>query len=345
MIEIDGSIGGGQILRTALSLSAITQKPFRIKNIRKSRPKPGLKAQHIKCVEGVAQLCNAKFSGCTLKSKELEFIPNKLNPKSLSIDIGTAGSISLFLQAMIPPIIHAGKNISIEVFGGTDTMWCPPIDYFKEVFLPHIRKYANYEFKLLKRGYYPKGAGHVILKLKPQKLVDIRIKNITLLEFKDVLVIKGISHASMDLMKRRVAERQAKTAELILKDYSTDISNEYSTTKSTGSGIVLWALTGDDDDGIDFDNPIIFGADSLGKKGKSVPEVAQVAADEVLKLIKQKSCLDKLMADQMLLYLGLYPNSRIKVPEISDHIKTNINTIEKFLDVKFKIEDDIISVE
>ena len=170
MIELDGSYleGGGQIVRTALALSTITQKPFEVTDIRKGRPNPGLKNQHLFCIKALEELCNAKTGYAELGSTRLRFIPGKIKPQTISIDIGTAGSITLLLQSLLIPSIFANKKVRLKITGGTDVSWSPQFHYLTQVILPHLRKYADIEPSLLKRGYYPKGNGKVDIKIKPK---------------------------------------------------------------------------------------------------------------------------------------------------------------------------------
>ena len=158
MIEIDGSYGegGGQILRTSLMLSAITKKPFRIFNIRKKRKKPGLMHSHLNTLNAIAEITNAKVIGNYLNSTEVEFYPNEVENKFLKINIGTAGSITLLLQALIPVVKK------IRVIGGTDVPFSPTTDYFSHVFLSILNKFGiKTKLKIIKRGFYPKGGGEV----------------------------------------------------------------------------------------------------------------------------------------------------------------------------------------
>ncbi|MCX8146842.1 MAG: RNA 3'-terminal phosphate cyclase [Candidatus Woesearchaeota archaeon] len=356
MVKLDGSFGegGGQIVRTALALSVITQKPFEIDNIRKGRCSSGLKHQHLYCVKAFEELCNAKAEGAEVGSCYLKFFPSELKPRTLSIDIETAGSITLFLQSIALPCILAKGKTRIKVKGGTDVAWSMPVDYFKEVFLPQLKRYADIEFRLERRGYYPKGNGSVDIKIKPKFIFDNR-KNapqIELIEQGHLMQIKGVSHASIDLEKSNVAERQAKSARsallsssLIAKaDCPINIRSEYCNTLSTGSGITLWAIFSKKKDDIDFINPVIIGADSLGEKGKLAEVVGKEAAERLLNEISYNAPVDEHLADNLIPLLGLF-GGKIKVAKISNHALTNIYVVEKFLDVKFEIdrENRIIS--
>ena len=160
MLEIDGSYGegGGQILRTSIALSAVTGRPVYIKNIRAKRPNPGLAAQHLESVRCIALLTDADISGLKLGSTELTFYPKEVKSGEYHIDIGTAGSITLFLQCLMPMAMRIKDAISINIRGGTDVAWSPPIDYLRYVMLPTIAKMGyDAHIDLIGRGYYPRG--------------------------------------------------------------------------------------------------------------------------------------------------------------------------------------------
>ncbi|HJO01497.1 MAG: RNA 3'-terminal phosphate cyclase [Candidatus Woesearchaeota archaeon] len=356
MIELDGSYGeaGGSIARIALALSTITQQPFEIANIRKNRPQPGLKNQHLFCIKALEKLCNAKTEGAQLGSTSLKYIPGKIEGKTIDIDIQTAGSIPLFLQAVLLPSMFANKTVKLNIIGGTDSKWAAPIDYFKEVFLPQLQKYADIECKLVKRGYYPKGNGNVQLKINPiYKISDFNcfddfLKNlkenapkINLTEQGHLIQIKGISHASSDLQNAQVSERQAKIAEMGLKHYNCpiNIQIQYNETLSTGSGITLWAIFSLKQDEIDIKNPIRLGADSLGERGKKAEIVGKEAAQNIIKEIESRAPVDMHLADQILKFMALISNSKIKTSKITNHTRTNIYTIEKFLGKAFSTDE------
>ncbi|MDP3765471.1 MAG: RNA 3'-terminal phosphate cyclase [Nanoarchaeota archaeon] len=364
MIIINGAYleGGGQTVRTALALSTITKKPFEIYDIRKGRKDSGLKNQHLYCVKSLQELCNAEAEGAELGSLWLKYYPKKLIAKNLNIDIETAGSITLLLQALLLPSMFVSKPTKITITGGTDTKWSQPFDYFNNILLPQLQRFAKIEAKLLKRGYYPKGNGKVEIKINPKyKLNDFsnfeefhqnlrqNLQKYNLIEQYNLIQIKGISHASIGLQQAKVAERQSESAQQLLKQkYNVPIQilTEYQDALSTGSGVTLWAIFSKNKDDIDENNPIRLGADALGEQGKRAEIVGQDAARNLIKEIESKAPIDRHLADQILPFMALIGNSAIKVSEITNHCRTNLYTIQQFLGDIFKIyeEDRIISL-
>lgn len=332
MIEIDGSFGsgGGQIIRTAVGLSALTGKPCRIVNIRKGRPSPGLKAQHMKGVEAVGKLCDANVKGLEIGSETIEFVPKEISHKDLSVDVGTAGSVTLVLQSLMVPAVHTGKELEFEIIGGTDVKWSPTFAFFEAVLCGNLEKMGiKIEPKVLKAGYYPRGGGRVKVKVFPCK----RIEPINWTEQGELMRIDSWSFASKELEKADVAERQMKGFEEVFKKVDCrDV--QYVETLSTGSSIAAHAHC----------NTVI-GASSLGERGKPAEKVGRECADLLKKQIDSGACLDEHMADQILPYMAMAAEggeSRVSVAKVTDHCKTNIWVIEKFLPVKFSIEDNVI---
>lgn len=336
MIEIDGSYleGGGQILRTACALSAIRQIPCHIFNIRKGRKEPGLKPQHLLGLRALSELCNGKLEGDYLGSEEIWFYPGSLESakKELRIKIETAGSITLLLQTLIPPSLFAKEPITILINGGaTDTFFSPTIDHFRYVFLKILEKMgARIEVQIEKRGFYPKGGAKVKAIVYPTKLKPITLTTCGAL--KEIIIISGASEL---LKERKVAERQISGAKQILGKLKLPIREivEYYPTLSPGSQINIIAK---------FENTII-GSDNLGRIGKGAETVGKEVALEFLKEGKTGACLDKHLADQILPFMALSQGkSEVTVSEITNHCRTNIWVIEKFLKGRFKIEGNKI---
>lgn len=348
MITLDGAYleGGGQIVRTALALSTITGKEFEVKNIRKGREKPGLKNQHLYGISTLGKICNAKVEGAEIGSSHIKYFPGKIKPQEITIDTKTAASITLLLQGLLLPCIFAEKTSKLHITGGTDVNWSPQIDYLKEVIAPQLKKYADIEIKINKRGYFPKGNGSVSVTIKPKKLE--KYPEIDLTEQGTLLQVKGIVHSSARLQDREVAERIKKSVEIKLASLNCPINirAEYQNTLSDGCGITLYAIFSKDPEEMDFKNPIILGADVLGEKGKTSESVGLKCAEKLLEEIASKAPVDEHLADNMIPYIGLH-GGKIKVSKITDHTRTNIYVVEQFLDVNFNIdkENKIISCQ
>lgn len=333
MIEIDGSIGegGGQILRTSVAFSAVMQEPVRVVNIRAKRKNPGLRAQHMNAIKAVAELCNAKTKGVGIGSGDIEFIPGKIKTKKLNIDIGTAGSITLVLQALMIPAVYTKEILEIKIRGGTDVKLSPSIDYLRFVTLPILKKLGyTAEIELIRRGYYPAGGGLVIARIYPAE----ELKRINLPERGKILSIKGISHAHKDLQKAEVAERQAGSARRDIFNKITmesKIQKEYADALSYGSGITLYAETEDS----------ILGSDAPGEKGKKAEIVGNEAAEDLINEILSNAPIDKHMTDQIIPYLALAKGS-VLASEITRHALTNIEIVKKF-GFDLRVDGNIIS--
>jgi len=340
MIELDGATleGGGQLLRTAVALAAVTKKTCRVFNIRHGREKPGLMPQHLLGIQALAQLCSGRLEGDKLGSKEIWFYPNRIQAKDLHVKIETAGSITLVLQTLIPVALFVSSPIKITFDGGaTDTFFSPTIDYFRFVFLKILEKMgAKVEVAILKRGYYPEGGAIVEVKVFPSKLKFLNL--IERGQLKKLLVISG---ASETLKDKKVAERQVAGVREVLGKLKlpTEEKIEYYDTRCPGSQICLAAL---------FENTVI-GTDNLGKLGKRAEDVGKEAALELLREQKSGACLDRHLADQILPYMALVSGrhppatrSQVTISEITNHCKTNIWVIEKFIEGKFEIKDNLI---
>ncbi|AKB53038.1 RNA 3'-terminal-phosphate cyclase [Methanosarcina sp. A14] len=320
MLEIEGSYGegGGQLVRTAVALSAVTGKGIRITNIRKNRPSPGLKQQHLKALETAARICKAQISGLFPGSTEISFVPVEIKGGKYDIDIGTAGSITLLLQCIMPALPFAKEKIKLTIKGGTDVAWSPTTDYLQHITFRALEKLGySGSITLKEHGYYPKGGGKVSAYFKPCRLRGFHF-------IKEEEEINGISHASN--LPAHVPLRQAEAANTRLMEagYPSQIETQSFEAFSTGSGITLW--TG------------YIGGSALGEKGLHAEKVGKHAADEIISELRSGAAVDTHLADQLIPYMALAGNSSYTVRELSLHTTTNIWVTEQFLDVKFRIE-------
>ncbi|MCK5559672.1 MAG: RNA 3'-terminal phosphate cyclase [Thermoplasmata archaeon] len=326
MHEIDGSYGegGGQILRTAVALAAVTAQPLRIINIRSSRPKPGLAAQHITALKSVAALCNATTTNLEIGASAIEFVPGQLQAGKFEFEIGTAGSITLVLQACLIPAIYAGENITLTITGGTDVKWSPPIDYFKNVFLKLIEKMGiNVNIDVQKRGYYPQGGGRVELEIRPVP----KLRPLNIPEPGELKTIAGVIHLTK--LPNHILDRIKKSAIEKLKSYGNiELTQDTRDAGvSQGTGITLWSETAHS----------VLGTSALGERGVPAEKIGRAAAETLIQELQGGGSVDVHAADQLLPYMAL-EGGVVTVRELSMHAKTNIWLIEQILDKKFVVE-------
>lgn len=338
MIEVDGSIGegGGAILRTALALSAVSWKPVHIYNIRAKRTKPGLQPQHLRGVEALTKLTNARVEGLELHSKELKFEPSVTEGGRYRVDIGTAGSTTLILQILMLAAAFARKPVEVEITGGTDNPFAPPIDFLKNVTLPVLRRMGYQgEVECVQRGHYPRGGGIVRAHIEPiEKLQALRLT-----EPGRVVHVAGVAHCVR--LQANIATRMAHAASkaLIKAGHAkVDIRAEsYPPTQDPhlgpGTGITIWAET---------ESGGILGASSLGKRGKPADQVGREAAETLIKQLQTGRAVDRHLTDQLVPYLALAEGeSEITSAELTSHALTNITLVEQILGLRFEVEGEL----
>ncbi len=332
MIEIDGSFGegGGQIVRTAVALSAVTGKPVRITRIRQGRSKPGLAAQHARAITALADICGARVSGAAPGSSEVIFTPGTIRGGRHRVEIGTAGSVTLLMQCLLPALLCADAPSSLHIQGGTDVNWSPAVDYFKNVFLPALSSFgARVSLEVLQRGYYPRGQGEVLLEVEPAKLKASQLGNQSAQNCQSMQnlhsKVQGVSHCSN--LPEHVAARQADSSSKVLQEagFQAQIAREVSRLPSLGSGITLWSGCK--------------GASCLGERGLPAEEVGRRAAEELIIELTSPAVVDVHLADQLIPYLALAGGS-YTVREVSKHAMTNIWTAGHFLDRKIEIKEE-----
>lgn len=333
LISIDGSYGegGGQIIRTACALAAVTGKAINIFNIRKNRKNPGLRTQHLIGIQSLNRLCNGLLEGAELGSEEILFRPQKIQPKLLKVHIDTAGSVTLVLQTLLLPSFFSPAMVNIDFVGGaTDTHFSPSMDYSRYVFFKILERLGlKAKLELINRGFYPAGGARLSVKIEPGTPGSLVCRDRGLL--KKTTIISGASH---DLKRARVAERQADTAREILisnLDITSDVHVEYYDTVSAGSQINIIG---------EFENAVI-GADYLGRLGRPSEQIARLAVKKFIKEFRSDACIDKYTCDQILPYIALSKaQSMFTASKITEHTKTNIWVIGHFLKRTFAIEKE-----
>ncbi len=331
MLTIDGKEGGGQLLRSSLSLSAVTQTPFKITGIRGAREKGGLAHQHLTAVKAMQDLTNAKVEGMQLGSNELTFIPSKIKGGKFRIDIGTAGSTTLLLQTLIPACLHEEIPSELEVTGGTDTQWALPSLYFKNIFCYFLKKIGiDLEVEIKKHGFYPKGQGNIVLKIKPCK----KIREFEFVERGSLKGIEVLVYGSESLRNKNVAEKMLSS----FKDnFKEDFKSEIRYVPTASESCFIHATAS-------------YEKTRLGHTALLMDnEQPETSGERCAKTLKEEmesnAVVDRFAADQLMLYMALAGNSKILTSKIRNHVLTNSQVIEKFLPVKFSIKNSLISCQ
>jgi len=334
VVEIDGSVleGGGQILRSAIAFSAVLQKPVVVRNIRAKRRNPGLRPQHLHGILALQKITDAEVKGTHVGSGEIVFNPKTRRGGEVVVNIGTAGAITLILQALMVVAPFCTHSVVAHIHGGTNVAWSPPIDYIQHVLLPRLKQMGySGSLHLVKRGYYPRGGGKVSAHLHPIR----HLEAINLQRSEEKPQIAGVSHCGS--LPKHVAERQAQaaTSELHQAGYPhVRVKLEYDPqTACPGSGISLWTVG----------NPSrLIGSDALGRRGLKAEVVGQQAAQGLLKELQTGAPVDRHQADMLIPYVALARgDSSFFVSELTQHTVTNIHVVEQFLEVKFRVEGNV----
>ncbi|MCF6147859.1 MAG: RNA 3'-phosphate cyclase [Candidatus Kuenenia sp.] len=331
LIKIDGSLGegGGQILRTSLSLSAITKKPFEIYNIRASRKTPGLSHQHLQAVNATALICNAEVAGNTLRSVTLKFYPDRIQHGTYTFNIGTAGSISLVLQTIFYPLSFTKSPSTLTIAGGTHVTHSPCTDYLERQWLFFLRKIGyDAEIKTIRAGFYPRGGGEVAMKINPSRAQQ----TIQIEERGRLLRIRGISMVSnLDI---NIAKRQQIQTLKLFSELKVPHEISLLEMPAIGKGTMLF-LIGE----FEHSQCCYF---SLGEIGKRAETVAEEACNKLKTFLKTKGTFDEYLADQIIIPLALAnKKTEFTTPIITQHLLTNIQIIKQFLPIDVKISESL----
>lgn len=309
--------GGGQIIRSAIALSCITKKPIHLENIRKNRKVPGLRPQHLTVIKILQKIANAKTFGAEIGSTELKFIPGKIESLKLIEDVGTAGSISLILQVLIPVVAISQKTLDLTIRGGTDVSWSPSIDYTNQVLREaYSRMGIDCSIQVNKRGYYPKGSGEVRLRVYPSE-----VKSVSLLgeKTKNVELVCSFSKLPLEKIEKQIKEIKQKLEENFI--VKTEIKNEDAI--DSGSSLLISSVD---------DNSII-GFDSLFDKR------TQKFGFNFDKFMKNSlSGVDENLADMLVVPASLGKRKTVfQVSRITKHLETNLFVTSKITGCKYGV--------
>ena len=341
LVKIDGSHGegGGQILRTAISLSAISGKPIEVTNIRANRTNPGLRPQHLAGIKIIADLFHAKSENLKVGAEWIRFSPSdKFEGGSIKFDIGTAGSIPLILMTVVPAVSLSNNSLQIEVTGGTDVKASPTIDYIKHIVAKsYLSIGPKFSVDVLKRGYYPKGGGVVQCTVKPCKTPStIELLATGYLEPKIISVCSQLPV--------HVAKRQISSALIALEKKDIRCSNytaSMETSISPGSSILVYSAA---------DFGLYVGGDSIGELGKRAESVGTEAAMRFLDSTLAQATVDPFLGDMLVLPLALSKGrSRYRVARVTQHLLTNLHIVSEIVRCKYSIEQQegsyIVTIE
>jgi len=330
-IVIDGSWGegGGQILRTSLTLSLLTKKTLQIHNIRSKRSSPGLKQQHLTALRAAAEISNAQVEGDFPGSQEVLFVPGEIKPGKYKFKITTAGSTTLVMQTIFMPLSAASRASQVSITGGTHVPWSPPYHYLEWQWIPWMAR-IGYPgtVELHQCGYYPAGGGRLSCAVLPAESIE----PLQVTERSKLIQIRGISAASN--LPRDIPNRQRlRFVSKLGPSYPlNDIRS--AVLSGQGKGTFLTVL-------LEFEKTTACFT-SLGEKGKR----AEIVADELIKQVEEylntPGCVDAYLPDQLLIPLSFANGySSIQTPKITLHLITNAEIIQQFLPVRFTIEGGI----
>ncbi|MFC5368498.1 RNA 3'-terminal phosphate cyclase [Salinirubrum litoreum] len=326
MLELDGAAGGGQQLRTALSLSLVTGEAFRMTDVRANRPNPGLKHQHRGAVRLAGEIGDADVTGDDVGTTAVEFAPETVASDPVEIDLQTAGSVTLLFDVVLPLAVALDESLTVTAHGGTDVAWSPTADFLRHAKLPLLAEHGlDADLSVARRGFYPAGGGEATLTVHPSDPSPL-----DLTDRGPVDSVAVYSVASESLADPEVAERQADTAVEALGESAPDLAVAeprigYDETASPGSAIAVVADCA----------PGRAGFDALGEKGVPAEQIAERAVEPLLAWLDggperaHAPPVDTHLADQLLVPLAL-AGGAVRVPRVTDHVRTNCETIRAF---------------
>jgi len=323
MIEIDGAYGegGGQIVRSALGLSLVTGRPITIKNIRANRKRPGLLRQHLTAVRAAAQISSAQVRGAALGSKTLIFEPGAVQAGNYHFQIGTAGSCTLVLQAILPGLLVGSQPCRVTIEGGTHNPMAPPFDFLQRSYLPLLNRMGvEVRARLVRPGFFPAGGGRIEVEIVPAS----SLKPLELVTRGEVC-LSARSYCAQ--LPEHIGRRELR---VVCDTLHIDRKNtEHIQHEQHGPGNVLSVFANSEQLTETFTG--------FGEKRLSAEKVAYRTVSQVKKYLKSGAPVGPNLADQLLLPLALAGSGRIRTLQPTNHTLTNIKVIETFLPSRFVV--------
>ena len=323
MITVDGSEGGGGLLRTALSLSTATGTPVTVEEVRGGRPNPGLRPSHLATVRTLATLADATVEGDREGAGRVVFEPgpNRLRSRTVEANIETAGSLTLLFDAVLPLSLARGLDgpLAVRCTGGTDVRWSPPLDFLRRVKLPLLRSRGIFAaVDADRRGFYPVGGGRATFHVAPSPDPDLSVPDRGDREGARVYVT-----ATTGLADAEVAERGAARVTDRLSAAGIEVTErvvEYAAADSPGAIVVV---------ALDYARSRA-GFDALGERGTPVEDVADDAVDRALAFDDDPvPAVDRHLADQLVPLLA-FSGGRVRVSTVTDHVRTAVEVTNAF---------------
>lgn len=315
MIDIDCSNGegGGQIIRTGLTLSCILKKPVKFTNIRAKRPKPGLQAQHLTCVQALQEITSAKVTGAALGSSEFIFEPNDIKHGSYTFDIGTAGSCTLLAQCVLPVLLFASQKSDFTIKGGTHVPFAPPFPHMRESLCYILRLMGvDLQVHLQKPGFYPTGQGKI----------RVEVRRVTSLKPIKLTSLGSLKDIQGNVLICNLPENVGKKEEARLRKITPEVKVEKLPAASPGNCVWVTATYAN----------VVNTFSSLGEKEKPAEKVAITAIHSFEDFEQTGAVVEEHLADQILLYCALASgNCEYTTSKLSSHLETNAFTIKQFL--------------
>ena len=329
MIEIDGAEGegGGQVLRTALTLSMLTSQPFHMVRVRSRRPRPGILAQHLAAIRAATRLCDAQVAGAAIDSQEFVFRPRGVTAGRFEIAIGTAGSATLVLQTLLLPLILASGDSMVRIKGGTHNPGAPPFEFLQHAYLPLLgRMGADLTMELAQYGFYPRGGGELVARVSGPRL----LRPLDLGERGHLIEVSA--EARLADLPRRVGERELAVVQDRL-GWPAERLRCIELPQGSGPGNTLSLIVRHDH------VTEVFTA--FGQRGVPAEAVAERASGAVLDYLRAPVAVGPHLADQLLLPLAVAGSGRFTtLSRVSRHFETNAAVIAKFLPVRVKVDLD-----